>query len=102
MADGGEAGLAAGCIDRQHLERAGYRHANVTDSSARLGRRRVEKLAERQDPNFGPVADAHGLAPAEAVTAKAWPGIESGKAEGLGLGRLDDLPDVDAHGLEGH
>ena len=33
----------------------------------------------------------------DAVPAEAGAGIERHKAEGLGLGRVDDLPDIDAH-----
>ena len=36
----------------------------------------------------------------DAVAAEPGPGIERHKAERLGLGRVDHLPDVDAHRLE--
>ena len=102
MADRGEARLARGGIHGQCFQRVGHRHVHLANPVSHAGRRGFEQLAERQDPNLGPVADTDGLLPAQAMAAEPGARIEGRVAERLGLGRLDDLPDVDAHRLERH
>ena len=103
MRDGFPARLSRLGVDGQGFHADGFDHLDVAQPlGPPLASGPLEEIGEGEDRVESGAPDSGRLGAGEAVAAQARARVERLEAERLGLGRLDHLPDVDAHAVVEH